>query len=231
MKLFRNDILFSSVFFLLLVLDIVVKNNSDDILYRVITKTSLIILLLVFYLLNNKEASKKSLYVVITALLFFICGDVFFIFYTDPMCFGLGILFFILGKIAYALRFTNNHDFEYKQLVPSLLFLFIYMTIIMAFVQKNLGPYFTPVLIYLFVALMVSLFSYLRYNAVNRKSFWIVFIGVFFSVLSDTISVLQAFYDEDFGYHEITIMLFYGISQYLIIKGVVLERNPELESK
>ncbi len=229
MKLFRDNILFLIIFFLLLVLDIVVKNVSGEILYRVITKTSLIVLLLIFYLINNREVLKKKRYVIIIALLFFICGDLFFIFHENALYFGLGILFFILGKIAYALRFTNNQDFKFRELIPSLLVLFAYMTIIMFFIQDNLGDYFIPVLIYLFTSLIVSQFAYLRRNVVLRKSFWMVLTGVFFSIVSDSISVLQAFYDKDFGYHQITIMLFYGISQYLIVVGIVLEHNPELK--
>jgi len=229
MKLFRNYILFSLAFFLLLILDIIIKNSGDDILYRILTKSGLTLLLLGFYLINNKEILKKNLYVVVLALVFFICGDLFFIFYENPVYFSLGLLCFILGKIAYALRFTNNQDFTFKQLLPPLFVLFSYMTFIMVLIQANLKGYFIPVLVYLFTSLIVCQFAYLRINTVSKKSFFFVLIGVFFSILSDSVSVLQAFYDENFGYHEITIMLFYGISQYLIISGIVFEKNGVLK--
>ena len=211
-----------------MVLDIVVKNSNGEIVYRIITKTSLTLFLLVFYLVNNKEILKIKYYAVLIALGLFVIGDLFFIFYENPIFFALGLLFFILAKTAYAYRFANNQDFKFKQLLPSLLILFSYMTVIMFLIQDNLGYYFLPALIYLFTSLIVCQFAYLRINAVQKRSFVLVFIGVFFSILSDSISVLQAFYDENFGYHEITIMLFYGISQFFIILGLVYESNPKL---
>jgi len=230
-KLFRNHILFSVVFFFLLILDVVVKNLSDEVIQRLLTKMSLIALLLVFYLINNKEILRKNKYALVMALIFFMSGDLFFIFDKNPICFSLGILFFILGKLAYALRFTNNQDFSFKQLLPPLFILFSYMTFLMVLIQASLGDYFIPVLVYLFTSLIVCQFAYLRINTVSKKSFFLVLIGVFFSILSDSVSVLQAFYDENFGYHEITIMLFYGISQYLIIMGIVSEEHTALSKR
>ena len=98
-------------------------------------------------------------------------------------------------------------------------------------VYDNLGDFFIPVLIYLFASMILALFTYLRKDVVNNISFLIVLLGVISSVFSDSITVLQSFYDQDFGYHQYTIMFFYGLFQYLVVIGITKEELISNEIK
>ncbi len=139
--------------------------------------------------------------------------------------------FFVLGKLFYALRFSNQKDFKLYMLLPFLVISFGYMVFIMDLIYDKLGDFFIPVMVYLFACLIVALFAFLRKGEVNIKSYILVIIGIGFTILSDTISVLQEFYQSDIAYHKITIMLFYGISQYFIVLGVVREYNDAVFTK
>lgn len=97
----------------------------------------------------------------------------------------------------------------------------------MMLVYNNLGQYFLVLLIYLFVVMMLAQFAYLTRNEVNKTSYWLVLIGVLFSMFSDSINILKVFYNDEIAYNNISIMLFYGVSQYLIILGIVTERKGD----
>ena len=100
----------------------------------------------------------------------------------------------------------------------------------MNFIYSKLGLYFIPTLIYLFVVLLLGQIAYLRKNEVNNLSYYLVLIGVLFSMLSDSIAFLKSFYDSSFFYHKYTIMLFYSLSQYLIVLGILKENNTLVTS-
>ena len=71
--------------------------------------------------------------------------------------------------------------------------------------------------------MLIFLFAYLRYDVVNSLSFYLVFAGVVCSVFSDSISVLQSFYNQNFGLNQYSVMLFYGLFQYLVVLGIIKE--------
>ena len=74
--------------------------------------------------------------------------------------------------------------------------------------------------------MLLMQFAYLRKGEVNGLSFWLVILGVFFSMIADSINVLKTFYDPLFAYNKITVMFFYCLSQYMIIMGVLKETKP-----
>ncbi len=224
-EVIRNNILFTVVFFIILSLDIYVKLNFNGMPYRLITKPLVMLLLIGYYYLAKRESSIKKNRLVIIALFLFLFGDIAFIFYEYQVIYILGLVLFILGKIFYILRFSNQSDFKLASLLPFFTVCFVYMLVIMFLVIDNLGNFFIPTLIYLFACLITILFAFLRKNEVNRESYVFVLIGVFFMVICDSISLLQSFYNPDLPYHEILIMLFYGISQYFIVLGIVNEKK------
>jgi len=223
MQILKNKLFFSILYFCLLLIDIVVKLNFETIPFRLITKPLVIISLVLFYIFNNTETSKKKHYFMMLALFFFLIGDMFLIFEEYALFFSLGLFSFVLGKLFYAFRFSNQRDFKLVRLIPVLSFCFIYMFILLNIVYDNLGKYFFPVLIYLFTTMIVVQFVYLRKGEVNYKSYLLVGIGVLFSVLADSVAVLKTFYISGLFFEKVTIMLFYGISQFLIVYGIIKE--------
>lgn len=227
-QLFKNNTYFSILFFIALLIDIVVKVIDETSFFRFITKPIVMILLLCYYYINQREHKKRSFYIMLTALSLFLIGDVFLILYKNQVLYIIGIFMFILAKLSLVLRFSNRKDFEIRELVPFLIFCFIYMFGLLSVTYDNLGAYFLPVLIYLFICMITLLFAILRRGVVNKLSFLLVLFGVFFSGISESIAILQSFYNPDIPYHKILVMLFYGLGQYFIVKGIVYETNLKL---
>lgn len=230
-RLFKNVAYFSILYFIAFLIDAYVKVNIVAFPYRYITKTFLISILLLFYTINNKEEDKSESRLIVIALLCFIIGDLFLIGGDTKIRFGLGVLFFTIAKVLYVIRFSNKQDFEVLKLWPFLVFGFIYMSVIMLMVYDNLGVYFAPALLYLFVVLVLAQFAFLRKKEVNIKSFWLVLIGVLLSMFSDSITILKEFYDSEILYNSYSIMFFYSLSQYFIIIGLLYENEKGVLNK
>lgn len=224
MFILKNKLYFSILYFSILIIDIIVKLGLDTIPFRFITKPLVLISLVFFYWINANEKSKRKFVFMILALFFFLLGDIFLIFKDVSLLFLLGMLGFILGKLFYTFRFSNPHDFKLVRLLPIVVFCFVYIFIVLNIIYDNLGEYFFPVLIYLFVAMLTLQFAYLRKSGVDKKSYLIVGVGILFSVFADSIAVLAQFYRHNFLYDYVTVMLFYGISQYLIVMGIIEEK-------
>ncbi|KAA5827313.1 hypothetical protein FPF71_00260 [Algibacter amylolyticus] len=228
--IFRNNYIFAILFFTVLVTDIYIKINFGASTYRLISKAILSILLLAYYLLNEKEISSVKRVFVISALMFFMLGDIMLIFNEIHIYNMVGICSFIVAKMFYVFRFYNSIDFSFKKLIPILILCFVYMSGILILINQNMNSnYYLIILLYLFIALGTLIFAILRKPDVNKKSYYLVLIGVLFSVLSDSIAGLKLFYRSDIAYEGVTVMLFYGISQYLIISGLISQTKDFIE--
>ena len=98
----------------------------------------------------------------------------------------------------------------------------------MNLIYDNLHQLFIPVMIYFFTSVILLQFAFLRKADVNKMSYLVVFIGTVLCIVSDSITALKIFYLPNFAYEKITIMLFYGIGQYLIVYGITKEvKQPE----
>lgn len=225
--LFKNTYRFTILYIALYLLDAYFKNDDTLYSYRYISKILLSLSLLLFYLFNTNQKDKIKKRLVVSALCLFIIGDFLFIAgnYGDMLRFVLAASLFVVAKICYSVRFLNNEDFNITKLFPFLLFCFIYMSVIMFLVYNNLGAYFLPLLLYLFVAMLLMQFAYLRKAEVNTTSFWLVLIGVIAFMIADSINILKMFYNSSIAYNKITVMFFYGLAQYLIVLGILKENS------
>lgn len=227
-KLFIKNILtdltyFSIAFFTCLVLDIYVKLQLDAMPYRYISKSVVLLLLILFYIKNHQEKIKKHFIFMIIALICFLVGDWLLIETKNTTLFASGMMFFIFGKLFYVLRFSHQRDFQLSRLFPFLVICFLYIAGLMNLIYDNLHQLFLPVMIYFFASIIVLQFAFLRKDDVNRLSYLLVFIGTILCIVSDSVTALKTFYIPNFAYEKITIMLFYGIGQYLIVFGITKE--------
>lgn len=202
----------------------------DAMPYRYISKTLVLVFLLFFYLINQKETSKKHFWFMTIALVSFLLGDWLLINPKNTTLFATGMMFFIIGKLFYAFRFSNQRDFKLSRLMPFLVVCFLYILWLMDLIYDNLHQLFLPVLIYFFASIIVLQFAFLRKYDVNKSSYFLVFIGMILSMASDSITALKTFYVPNFAYEKVTIMLFYGIAQYLIVLGIVKEKKQPEET-
>lgn len=229
-RILSNTAYFSIAFFSLLALDLFVKLQLDAMPYRYLSKTLLLALLIGYYLLNHNEVKRRHFWFMTIALSCFLVGDWFLINPSNTMLFALGMFFFILGKLFYAFRFSNQRDFKLARLIPFLFVCFLYILWLMNLIYDNLHDLFLPILIYFFVSVIVLQLAFLRKHDVNKISYILVFIGMVASIMSDSITALKVFYMPNFAYEKITIMLFYGLSQYFIVIGITKEiKLPEEE--
>ena len=209
-------------YFLSLSLDLWGKLYLNPFPYRYLTKSLLMVLLIVFYIRNFRGDDKKNHYLTLISLFLFWVASIAVINHINNLRFIIGMLFFILAKVSYCFRFSNTRDFKISRLLPFLAGSFVLMVLVFAIIYRGLGYFFIPVLIYFFVSLLLCLFAYLRKNDVNARSYNLVLLAMFFLILSEIIMAIKTYYIT-IPFQDISVMLFYGIAQFLIVFGILVE--------
>lgn len=227
MKRVLNNVLnFSILYFSVLILDLLFM-LSDIELIRISTKPLLIILLMAFYASNDKESTSNKFMFLVLALSCFLLANIMTLFKTEPIVLMAGSLFFILAKVFYTFRFSNSRDFNLRSSIPFVALYLLYMFTILDLTMENLGASLIPVLVFLFVTLMAVQFAFLRKNTVNNRSYVLVIVGILLLLGADTSAVLSRFYHR-LPYQEFATMFLYGLSQFLIVLGLVHEKKEKL---
>jgi len=222
LQIFRDKRYFTVIFFLILGIDLYVKLSLPPMPFRYMSKPLVMLLLLGFYLCHQKEKEKKKFWWTIIGICCYFLADIFLINHLSNVSFILGMVMVIVGKSFYSLKFSHTADFKLGRLVPFLLVIFAYMSILFSFIYDNLGIFFIPVLFYFFVSLLMGQMAFLRKDVVNFKSYIMVLAGVELLVVGESVMALKMFYD-DIPYQDIIVMLFYGLAQYLVISGLLKE--------
>lgn len=227
--IFKDLKTFSILFFVVLIIDIIVKELLPSIPYRYISKPLIILLLFCYYWYNSSGLNKNARLLAFVALGSFLIGDIFLIKgATDSIYLATGISFFVLGKAFYCFRFSHSNDFDIARLIPFFIFCFIFLITLFLLIYDNLGELFIPAMIYAFVSLMMLQLAFLRKQAVSKTSYNLVLLGALITIISDSVTALKEFYTI-IPFQEILIMLFYGLSQYLIITGLAKGEQDELQ--
>ncbi len=225
-SIFQNKKYVALIFFSVLLLDLVIKFYSEVSTLRFITKPFLLLILILFTFFNKHLTYKRNLIYVLVGLILFLFGDIFMLLYKNPLLYSIGVVCFIFGKVFYTFRLVTREEFRLRKLMPYIIFIFIYMVSIFALIYQGLsGIHLYLTIIYFMVALHVVFFSLIRKNSVNRVSYHLVFVGVFFSILSDSLVALQMYYSFNSSFFGLLIMLCYGISQYFFITGFIEEKK------
>lgn len=219
---------FTIAYFLTLLLDLWVKVNLDSFPYRYFSKTLLMVLLIIYYKKNHTSNHKKNHLYTLLALVLFWAASIAVIDHVNDVRFLIGMLLFIMAKVMYCLRFTNYRDFSIIRLLPFLAGSFVLMVFVFSLIYNKLGFFLVPVLIYFFISLILFLFSYLRKNDVNNKSYNVVIVAMVLLILSEVIMALKTYYTS-LVFEDISVMLFYGIAQFLIVYGILIEVKVEDE--
>ncbi len=224
LRILKNEKKFSILFFVILTIDILVKLNLQSFPYRYISKPAITILLFLYYYFNTTDKRKKKKLWVILALLSFLIGDILIIEHTNIILLSASILLFFLAKIFLSLRLSHRSDFDIMRLIPFSIILFAYTVFIVSLLYNSIKNFFVPALLSFFISLLLIQFAFLRRGVVNRVSYLYVFIGVIFYILCESMMGIKTF-RMDLPMQDILIMLFYGISLYLIIFGIVKEHR------
>lgn len=224
MFLFKNRYLFTFLFVSVLLIDILTKLYLSTCPYRFISKPLVILSLLGYFIVNAKRTPVIKYNVVLVALIMLVLGDLFLIYTNYVISFVVGMLCFVTAKIMYCLRFSTSKDFNVSRVIPFFIGCFAYIILLISMVYDNLNVMFLPVLVYMFISLLAFLMAFLRKEAVNVESYYMVFFGMLLFILADSLVLIDNFYNSDVLFIDAGVMLFYGASQYLTIMGITHEK-------
>lgn len=88
----------------------------------------------------------------------------------------------------------------------------------------HLGELRIPVVVYALVLVIMVLNALFRYGRTPNSSFWLVFIGAFLFMLSDSLLAINKF-KAPIPQGGIWIMTSYISAQYLIVEGIIRHRQ------
>lgn len=191
-------------------------------------KPLIMIWMATYFLLHRRKPELTR--PVLMAFFFSWLGDILLMFSDrDERFFFAGVGGFFLAQLSYIIIFTRfsgsgGKGYLQKNLIVGFLFLG-YVAGIFYLLNPGLDGMMKPVLlIYALSLIGMSMMALNRKGRVNRHSFLLVFIGSILFVLSDSMIALDKFY-RDIPLAGFWIMLTYIAAQYLIMRGLLLERE------
>ena len=220
----NKNILWLYLFLFAGILDIVFTANGEF-STRVFTKPLIVIALWGFFIVSSKDIKGTILRKTISAALVFSwLGDVLLMF-PDLFLYGLGA--FLMAHICYIIGFkiAQTNPFAIGTVNFLKLFLvnlpiYIAAAFVYFLINPGLGATKIPVVIYLIVIVMMVTTARERFGKTNALSFWQVFIGGVFFMVSDGVLAIHKFYNP-FPESGVIVMGTYIIAQFLIVRGIL----------
>ena len=211
---------FTILFFIIVLIELLTGSIESLQNAHYLAKPAIIISLIFLFVKTSESLSKPLRRLTLLALCFSLIGDVLLLFVDQSEhLFTLGLVAFLTAHIMYVLLFLKHRNKE-KSPFTFVLLLLIYATSLFYFLKDGLGVMLIPVTVYMLVILTMATSAFLRKNNANMRSYKLVFLGALFFMASDSILALNKFY-QPIPWSNISIMLTYGIAQYLIIIGVL----------
>jgi len=214
---------FSALFFIIVIVELVF--GSTEILSQLhyFSKPLIIIALIVFFYKQSKHLNKSIRVITLLALMFSLIGDVLLMFVNKSANFFMsGLVAFLIAHIMYISVFYKSRNKTANKL-PIIVILLIYASGLFYFLIDGLGEMLIPVLLYLLVILTMATTAFIRKRS-NRDSYKLVFVGAVFFMISDSLLALNKFY-EPLPYSNISIILTYAFAQYLIVLGILKQKD------
>ncbi len=183
---------------------------------------------------SNQQSNIPHFKLLFFALLFSMFGDIalMFLAYHQDI-FIVGLACFLIAHLFYILLFIKPSKAKTSINLLFLILPVLYGIGLIYFLMQEDTADFNklqiPVIVYAGVILVMLITALNRFKRVGDSSFKWVVIGAFLFVLSDTTIALNKF-SHVFANAEITarfiIMILYTTAQFLIVKGLLLEK-PE----
>ncbi len=193
--------------------------------YRYFSKPLILVSLWLYFHFSSVEIKgsylRKS---VSAALIFSWIGDVLLLF---PNLFLYGLGAFLMAHICYIFTFklAQIQPFAIGQVNFIKLFLqnlpiYIPAAFVYYLINSSLGDVKIPVIIYLLAIVMMATTARERIGNTNSMSFWQVFIGALFFLISDGILAIDMFF-KPFAEAGVLVMGTYVIAQFMIVRGIL----------
>ena len=190
-----------------------------------ISKPLLMIALAGYYFGSTGKSSFSI--VVFIAILFSFFGDVFLMLQdTNGMYFIIGLVSFLTAHIFYVFAYRQHvttADGMGLNTIQKIRFSFPFMLLgtgLVTVLYPGLGELRVPVVIYAMVLVTMVLAALFRYERTTTTSFWMVFGGAFFFMVSDSLLAINKFYTP-IALSGVWIMTTYILAQFMIVQGLV----------
>jgi uncharacterized membrane protein YhhN len=216
-----NKLTLFTVFYFVIVITTIISSSVKEIaMLHYFAKPAILTSLIIFFIKKCNGLSKFTILITLGALIFSLLGDILLMFDNDsPMFFIGGLAAFLIAHIMYVFVFLKRKNNTRNPTIIGIT-LFIYGAILLYILKDGLGEMLAPVLVYMVIILTMAVSAYLRKGNVTIRSYLLVFLGAVNFIISDSILALNKFV-EPLWHSNITIMLTYGLAQYLIIRGIL----------
>jgi uncharacterized membrane protein YhhN len=185
-----------------------------------ISKPMLVISLAAYY--HQSVPSINKLFFL--ALVFCWIGDVLLMFnHLNELFFMAGLGSFLIAHLLlilsyHQLSFTND-EFKGTQRVRLSFPIILAGSGLVVILLPRLGELKITVIIYALVLTLMVVQSVFRLGRTSPKSFWLVFFGAAFFMLSDSLLAIDKFY-QTISFAGVWVMITYIAAIYLIVNGV-----------
>lgn len=222
-----KSVILHLIFLLIVVLELIGTLNGSKWLDYPVKPFILIWIAVYFLIMTNPQPYR---WLVLLAFFFSWAGDMLLMFgWKNDLFFFAGVAGFFLSQITYIQVFSKFSLNQGKGLIERkpmwILPFLIYLAGIYSILYQSLEGIMKPVVaLYAISLLGMSAAAFNRKGLMDQKSFWILFGGSIFFVISDSLLAINKFAtpipNEGF-----LVMATYMLAQYLIMRGLLLNKQ------
>jgi uncharacterized membrane protein YhhN len=186
----------------------------------------LIMASLFLYYLNAAESEYRSR-VLVLAIIFSFAGDVLLM---KEEYFVSGLIAFLISHVLYIFAYREFSNEDSGNALNGLQRIRLAFPVILAgsglvvILFPVLGDLKIPVMLYAAALAIMVITALFRFGRTNPPSFWMVFAGAVFFMISDSILAINKFLTP-VAFSGVLIMSTYMAAQFLIIKGLL--KHPQ----
>jgi uncharacterized membrane protein YhhN len=225
----RQNFILTIIFAFIVIIELA-GTLTENTLLDYAVKPLIMVWITLYFLLNARKKSFRA--AVVTAFFFSWVGDIFLMLsngLSNELLFYAGVGGFFFAQVTYIFIFLLNTENDIKGLLRRnplwIIPLAGYGVLIYLFLYPRLEGVMVYILLIYAVSLIgMSLAALNRRDRVNIRSFRLVFAGSLFFLLSDSLLAINKFHTE-IPFAGFLIMLTYITAQYLIMRGLILERQ------
>lgn len=200
---------------------------------RFLTKPLLMPALIVSYLSLNKKYGLKHNWLMILALIFSWLGDTFLLLQKFTLNFFLiGLACFLLTHVFYIILFFKPRILKPFSMFKAV-FIFIilsYLVIFIYLLRPYLNDVYIPIVLHAIILIIMLLTALDLQGKVEKEAFQFIFSGAFLFVIAESLIAIDKFY-VPFSLATFSIMTFYLLAQYFVMKGIIIrDQNNKISN-
>jgi uncharacterized membrane protein YhhN len=223
----RTSIILHLLFAVIVVVELTGR-FVDRVQLEYMVKPLIMIWIAAYFLLYKQK--KEFTVPVLIAFFFSWVGDNFLMFSDkNELFFFAGVGGFFVAQLTYIYTFASFSEVNIRGPIQKNLWLILPFLVYVAGIYLLLFPglegLMKPIILVYALSLMgMSMMALNRKGRVGQESFSLVFIGSLLFLISDSMIALNKFYQE-FTLAGFWIMITYIAAQYLIMRGLILEKE------